>query len=121
MASELLRGLVPDAAARTVAAGTARIFGAWSSGSPVPDPSDRRCDGVADLAARRAHVRQPLLTDCMVARLTEDGEEADQEATDLQRSEMIYDGANAYIRVGGTWTGFFLVDPTGHDHPAWPG
>jgi hypothetical protein len=31
----------------------------------------------------------------------------------VERSEMIYDGANAYIRVADSWTGFFLVDPRG--------
>jgi hypothetical protein len=36
---------------------------------------------------------------------------------------MIYDGANAYIRVGGSWTGFFLADPggpRGPNDPLWP-
>ena len=36
---------------------------------------------------------------------------------------MIYDGANAYVRVGSSWTGFFLADPGGprgpYD-PLWP-
>ena len=36
---------------------------------------------------------------------------------------MIYDGANAYIRVADNWTGFFLVDPggpRGPNDPLWP-
>jgi hypothetical protein len=38
-------------------------------------------------------------------------------------SEMIYDGANAYVRVADSWTGFFLVDPggpRGPNDPLWP-
>ena len=37
--------------------------------------------------------------------------------------EMIYDGANAYVRVGNTWTGFFLGDREGPrtvNDPLWP-
>lgn len=37
--------------------------------------------------------------------------------------EMIYDGANTYIRVGGSWTAFFLGDregPRGLNDPLWP-
>lgn len=36
---------------------------------------------------------------------------------------MIYDGANAYVRVAGSWTGFFLADPggpRGPNDPLWP-
>ena len=36
---------------------------------------------------------------------------------------MIYDGANAYLRVGNNWTGFFLGDPAGPrvvNDPLWP-
>ena len=36
---------------------------------------------------------------------------------------MVYDGANAYVRVGGSWTGFFLTDPAGPrgpNDPLWP-
>ena len=49
-----------DAAARTAAAGTARLLAAWCVGSPLPEAADRRCEGVADLAARRARVSQSL-------------------------------------------------------------
>jgi hypothetical protein len=51
---------VATAAAQTVAARTARLFAAWSKSS-VPEAADRRCEGVADFATRRAHVRQVLL------------------------------------------------------------
>ena len=36
---------------------------------------------------------------------------------------MIYDGANAYVRVAGRWTGFSLADPggpRGPSDPLWP-
>jgi hypothetical protein len=38
-------------------------------------------------------------------------------------NEMIYDGANAYLQIGGQWTGFFLGDPggpRGPNDPLWP-
>jgi hypothetical protein len=113
-----------EAAARTVAAGTARLFAAWCKGSPLPEAADRRCEGVADLAARRAHVSQSLfLTDRATASLMElaDGDPDLRES--VERSEMIYDGANAYNRVADSWTGFFLVDPGGPRglfDPLWP-
>jgi hypothetical protein len=59
---------VAAAAARTVAAGSARLFAAWSTGSSVPDAAGRRCEEVADLAARRAHASQALFfTDRLTA------------------------------------------------------
>jgi len=51
---------VAAAAARAVAADTARLLAAWCTGSPLPEAADRRCEGVADLAARRASVSQSL-------------------------------------------------------------
>jgi hypothetical protein len=107
---------VTAAARQTVAAGSARLFAAWSTASPLPGAADRRCEGVADLAARRATVSQSLaFTDGITATLTGAGER--------EQSEMIYDGANAYIRVADHWTGFFLVDPAGPrgpNDPLWP-
>jgi len=111
--------LVASAAARTVAAGSARLFSAWSS-SPVPEDADRRCEGVADFAARRALVRQvPLGTAGLAAKLLErlDGEGVGEP------QEMIYDGANAYLHVGSKWTGFFIGDRDGPrmvNDPLWP-
>jgi hypothetical protein len=92
-------------------------------GSPLPEAADRRCEGVADLAMRRARVSQALfLTDGATAALA--GHRDDPGARDLPgNSEMIYDGANAYVRVGGSWTGFFLADPSGPrgpNDPLWP-
>jgi len=37
--------------------------------------------------------------------------------------DAIYDGANTYVRVGASWTGFFLGDPgrpRGVNDPLWP-
>jgi hypothetical protein len=81
-------------------------------GSPLPEAADRRCEGVADLAARRARVSQALFfTDGATADLI-DRRDDDPGPRGLPGpSEMIYDGANAYLHVAGRWTGFFLVDP----------
>ena len=57
---EPIGGPVAAAAARTVAAWTAQLFAAWCTGSPLPEAPDRRCEGVADFAARRARVSQAL-------------------------------------------------------------
>jgi len=122
-ASGPLFGPVADAAARTTAAGTARLLAAWCTGSPLPEAADRRCEGVADLAARRARVSQSLFfTDGATADLI--ARRGDDPGTGLPGdAEMIYDGANAYIRVAGRWTGFFLADPggpRGPNDPLWP-
>lgn len=119
-----LLGPVTDAAARTAAAGTARLLAAWCDGSPLPEAADRRCEGVADFAARRARVSQALFfTDGATAALAGHRDE-DQGAPGASGdSEMIYDGANAYVRVGARWTGFFLADPggpRGPNDPLWP-
>jgi hypothetical protein len=73
---------------------------------------------------RRARVSQsPFFTDGATAEFM--GRRVDDSGTgDLSRpSEMIYDGANAYVRVAGRWTGFFLTDrggPRGPNDPLWP-
>src|SRR5215472_6820609 len=118
---------VAAAAARTVAAGTARLFAAWANGSPVPQAEDWRCEGVADFAARRARVVQAVfftagLTAEFVAR-----HQGDDRYGELRQfgepQDAIYDGANVYLRVGGNWTGFFLSGPGGPrgvNDPLWP-
>ena len=115
---------VAAAAARTVAAGTARLLAAWCTGSPLPEAADRRCDGVADFAARRARVSQSLFfTDSVTATLIELGDGDPGLLERIEHSELIYDGANVYIRVADSWTGFFLVDPGGPrglNDPLWP-
>jgi hypothetical protein len=110
-AGESIASRVAAAAARTVAAGTARLLAAECKGSPLPEDPDRCFEGVADLAARRAAVLQSFFNDRVAAGLLAD------------QREMIYDGANTYIRVAGSWTGFFLGDPSGPrrpDDPLWP-
>lgn len=105
---------VPAAAVRTVAAGSARLFAAWCTGSPVPEAADRRCDGVADLAARRARVSQSMFfTDRATAALTGLGGDDPGLRDRVGQSEMIFGGANAYVRVADSWTGFFLGDADG--------
>jgi hypothetical protein len=115
---------VAAAAARTVAAGTARLLAAWCTGSPLPEAADRRCEGVADLAARRASVSQSLFfTDGVTATLIELGDDDPGLRGRAGQSEMIYDGANAFVRVADSWTGFSLVDPggpRGPNDPLWP-
>ena len=115
---------VAGAAARTVAAGTARLLAAWCTGSPLPGAPDRRCDGVADLAARRARVSQSLFfTDRITAALNELSDDDPGARARIEHSEMIYDGANAFVRVADSWTGFSLTDPggpRGPNDPLWP-
>jgi hypothetical protein len=115
---------VAAAAARTAAAGTARLFAAWCTGSALPEAADRRCEGVADLAARRARVSQSVFfTDRAAAALSAVSDDDPGLQERVEQSEMIYDGANAYVRVAGSWTGFFLVDsggPRGPNDPLWP-
>jgi len=112
------------AAARTVVAGTARLFAAWCTGPPLPEAADRRCEGVADLAARRASVAQSLFfTAGLTATLIELDDDDPGLRGRVEQSEMIYDGANAFVRVADSWTGFGLVDPDGPrgpNDPLWP-
>ena len=115
---------VAAAAARTVAAGTARLVAAWSPGSSLPEVADRRSEGVADLAARRARVRQSLFfTDRATAALMQAGGDGRALGDLAEHSEMIYDGAVAYIRVAGSWTRFGQAEPGGPrgvTDPLWP-
>lgn len=105
-------------------AGSARILAAWCTGSPLPEAPDRRCEGVADLAARRARVSQSLFFTDRAAAEFLDRDDSDPGAGERgEDSEMIYDGANAYVRVADRWTGFFLTDPggpRGPNDPLWP-
>jgi hypothetical protein len=123
-AGDPIANRVAAAGARTVAAGTARLFAAWCTGSPLPGAADRRCEGVADLGARRARVSQALLfTDRATAALSELSDDDPGLRERVEQSEMIYDGANAYVRVADRWTGFFLADPggpRGPNDPLWP-
>src|SRR5258708_5055089 len=103
---------VAGAAARTVAAGTARLLAAWCTGSPLPGAADRRCEGVADLAARRARVSQSMFfTDGLTATLIERGDDDRGLGERVRQTEMIYHRANAYVWIADRWTRFFLADP----------
>jgi hypothetical protein len=98
------------------------VFAAWSRGSPTPTEDDRRCEGVADLATRRALVFQvPLGTVGLAVAFSE---RHDGDMTELaEPQEMIYDGANAYVHVADKWTGFLLGDRDGPrtiNDPLWP-
>lgn len=124
---EPIAARVAAAAARTAAAGTARLFAAAGAGQPVPEAGDRRSEGLADFAARRARVSQMLVPERMAAQMSEAFAKSGGDARALreinQQREMIYDGANAYIRVAGRWTGFSLGDPGGPrglNDPLWP-
>jgi hypothetical protein len=115
---------VAGAAARTVAAGSARVFAAWCSGTPVPEARDRRSEGVADLRARRARLlAAPFLTDRMADLFAAAGAGQPDDGGDGSREE-VYDGAACYLRVGDSWTIFGgLVDPggpRGPNDPLWP-
>jgi hypothetical protein len=119
-----IASLAAGAAARTSAAGTARLLAAWCTGSPLPETADRRCEGVADFAARRARVSQSLFfTDGATAAFIDQRDDEPGTRDISAHNEMVYDGANAYIRVAGNWTGFFLTDPggpRGPNDPLWP-
>jgi hypothetical protein len=90
----------------------------------VPEAQDRRCEGLADFASRRALVSQVLLfSERAAAELLERGDDEEQLRELSEPQQMIYDGANAYIRVAGRWTGFSLGDPggpRGPNDPLWP-
>jgi hypothetical protein len=121
---------VTAAAARTLAAGSARLLAAYCRGGPQPQAADRRCEGVADLAARRARVSHALFfTDRFTAQLIEQSDddanlrERIEVLDHVEHGEMIFDGANGYIRVASGWTGFSLGDPSGPrgpNDPLWP-
>jgi hypothetical protein len=115
---------VANAAEHTVAAGSARVFAAWCSGTAVPDAGDRRSDGVADLPARRARLLTvPFLTEKYRGLLAAAGDDEPDGRVDAAHEE-VYDGAACYLKVGDTWTIFFgPVDPSGPrgpNDPLWP-
>lgn len=122
--SEAIAERVAAAAARTVAAGTARVYSGWSEDSPVSKAGDRRGEGVADLAGRRTHIWEVPFSERGAAEISD--MVGDDDAVRRERSEpqeMIYDGANTLIHVADRWIGFFLgdrEDPRGLNDPLWP-
>jgi hypothetical protein len=114
--------LLAAAGPRTVAAGTARIFYAWA-GAPVPEARELRAEGVADFAARRARVAQVMLPGHLASEFAADAARQTLASELSEPTETIYDGANSYLHVGDSWTGFFLGDPagpSGQNDPLWP-
>ena len=100
--------MVADAAA----AGTARLLAAWCAGSPRPEAAERRCERVANLAARRAWVWQALFfTNHATVALAGQRDAGPGPGEIPGASEMIYDGASAQIRAVGGWTGLLMADP----------
>lgn len=93
----------------------------------MPEAADRRCEGIADFAARRARVAQAVMftagfTAEFIAEHQDDDRHGDLHEL-AEPQEAIYDGANTYVRVGANWTGFFLGDPGGPrgvTDPLWP-
>lgn len=89
----------------------------------MPEAQDRRCEGAADLAARRARVSQVLLSERSAAGFLERGDDDGALRELSEPSKMIYDGANRFIRVAGRWTGPSPGDPggpRGPNDPLWP-
>jgi hypothetical protein len=121
---------VRSAAARTAAAGSARLAFGVSAGSPVAGERDWVGEGVVDFTGRRALASQLF----MPARMHEDLSERvrdDETAAELpplwealgQRREVFYDGANQLLRAGDRWMTFTLDDrdgPRSHEDPLWP-
>lgn len=103
--------------------GSARVFAAWCSGTPVPEAGDRHSEGVADLSARRARVLAVILTERYRRMFATPGDEGRDNPGDASHEE-VYDGAAGYLRVGDNWTIFGgLVDPggpRGPNDPLWP-
>ena len=99
--AEPIAGRVAAAPARTVAAGTARLYSAWCVASPVPEAQDQRCEGVADLAGRRARVWEASLSERQAAEFSERRDDDALRRALSEPRETIYDGANASPRVPG--------------------
>jgi len=81
-------------------------------------------EGVADLSARRTCVWEVPFSERLAAEISDlrgDDDTARQELSEPR--EMIYDGANTFIRVAGRCTAFLLgdrEDPRGLNDPLWP-
>ncbi len=107
-----------------MAAGSARVFAAWCSGTPVPEAGDRRSDGVADLSMRRARLLAvPFGTERFSREFATPGDDQSADPGDAAHEE-VYDGAACYLKVGDGWTIFgALADPSGPrapNDPLWP-
>jgi hypothetical protein len=77
------------------------LLAAWSQGSSVPELADTRCEGIADFAAAGpVYGRLPFFTAGLASELIDQrAADSDDLAALGEPQEMIYDGANAYVRV----------------------
>src|SRR5437763_1312105 len=95
----------------------------WRCGTWVSGPSLSRASPWRS-ASRRATGSQALFfTNGLTATLIELGDDDPGLRRLVEHSEMIYDGANAFVRVADSWTGFSLTDPggpRGPNDPLWP-
>lgn len=127
---ETATGRVRSAAARTSSAGSARLAFGLGAGSPVLAERDWVGEGVVDFAARRAQVSQLFMPERMQEdMLQRAGEDASSESTQklrellAPRREMLFDGANQFLRAGDRWIALTRDDrdgPRHHDDPLWP-
>ena len=118
---------VRGAAARTVAAGSARLAFGVRTGSPVAEEGDWVGEGVVDFAGRRARVSQLLMPEGMQEDISQRvrDDEASPRMWDalLRRREILYDGANQLMNADGRWFVHRLNDrdgPRHHTDPLWP-
>lgn len=110
---------VQAAAARTSAAGSARLSFGLHLGAPTLEERDRPGEGVVNFAARLAQVSQPLSTG---GHMQENMQNLPEALT--RPREMIYDGAAELMRSGrDSLVAFGPADrdgPRHHSHPLWP-
>lgn len=108
---------VHAAAARTSAAGSARLSFGLHLGAPTVEEWDRIGEGVVDFAARRARVSRLLVP----GHIRENLQSAPEALT--RPREMFYDGATELMHSGDFWFAFTDGDrdgPRSHHDPLWP-
>ncbi len=114
---EVITARVQAAAARTSAAGSARLSSGLHHGAPTLEVRDRLTEGVVDFAARRALVSERLLSGSL-----QDDLQSAPEAF-IRPRELLYDGAIQLMRSGDSWLAFTDVErdgPRSHLDPLWP-
>lgn len=114
---EAVSARVQAAAARTSAAGSARLSYGLHLGAPALEEQDRLGEGVVDFAARLAQVSRLFVPGHMQENL-----QNVPEALSRPR-EMLYDGATELMRSGDSWVLFAGGDrdgPRDHNDPLWP-
>ncbi|WBB63630.1 hypothetical protein O7599_14375 [Streptomyces sp. WMMC500] len=114
---EAVTARVQAAAARTSAAGSARLSYGLHFGAPTLEERDQLGEGVVDFAARVAQVSRFFLPGHV-----RDGLQNVPEAF-TRPHEMLYDGATELMRSGDSWLAFTDGDrdgSRGHQDPLWP-